>query len=436
MPDTNIPPSAPKPEPAKADAVKKVVAEKGGQSSNGTLLTPAEAWAECKKRMCNVVPDLPALGLVVIFGAVGALLAYFWKLQLPTGDGHILIKIAELPLPLALGLGVAGAVAAVFLLAKTDTSKLIHCSLVALFSGMAGPYLVLKALNTVTSIEIAAPTGLLVQAAGVDSNSANEKSLELTQKKKMSGTTGGRISAEEFSPITHNAVNSLDAFNQLKNKKAPEADIVLKKVTGRLSATLKNLNTLAQDNSPDAVLAIKTIGDAAKQAGASELFTEAQTILVANKDNLTKAQESLNAPYLYFITPSELGDAELGQMRGQIQEWHNDWKIKPAEHPKKIDEKELEVVYYNRTLADDKVNQKSAMELSGYLKKYFEGLGATLTQEITVRSEAQNDGEARTQFDIHIGGKMATVILDSQKPKIGSTPTPTPLPAPIKLPKK
>ena len=110
------------------------------------LLSPADAWKECQKRLANVVPDLPALCLVLFFGALGGLLGRVWPLRLPLVDGQPPADISTYPLGLVLSLGAAGAVAAVFLLAKTDTSKLIHCSLVALFSGMAGPVLVIKAL--------------------------------------------------------------------------------------------------------------------------------------------------------------------------------------------------------------------------------------------------------------------------------------------------
>ena len=104
------------------------VSQQAGKSRlRKDLLSPAEAREEYRRRLTNVLPDLPALVLVVIMGGVGAALARFWHLDM-------------------------GATVPVFLLAKTDTSKLIHCSLIAILSGMAGPYLVTKALSSVLSV--------------------------------------------------------------------------------------------------------------------------------------------------------------------------------------------------------------------------------------------------------------------------------------------
>jgi hypothetical protein len=104
-----------------------------------------------KERLKNILPDLPALVVVLVCGAIGALLSCWWNLSI--GEKEFASGVAGLPVLLRVFLGSFGAIAAVFILAKTDTSKLIHCGVIAALSGMAGPYLIIKALSTVVSVE-------------------------------------------------------------------------------------------------------------------------------------------------------------------------------------------------------------------------------------------------------------------------------------------
>src|SRR5438309_709985 len=102
------------------------------------------------QRLKSSKPDFRALGVVLLSGAVGALLSCWWNLSI--GDKEFASSVALLPWLLRILLGSFGAAAAVFVLAKTDTTKLIHCGIIAALSGMAGPYLVIKALSTVVSV--------------------------------------------------------------------------------------------------------------------------------------------------------------------------------------------------------------------------------------------------------------------------------------------
>src|SRR5260370_12143760 len=115
------------------------------------LLTTTEAKEEFHRRLTNVILDLVALIVVVIMDGMGAAVASWWHLSI--GEAEFAPAAASLPVLLQIFLGSLGATAAVFLLAKTDTSKLIHCGLIAVLSGMAGPYLVTKALSTVISVK-------------------------------------------------------------------------------------------------------------------------------------------------------------------------------------------------------------------------------------------------------------------------------------------
>src|SRR6266446_947899 len=104
-----------------------------------------------KELLKNIPPDLRALIVVFICGALGAWLSCWWNLSI--GEKEFASGVAGLPVLLRIFLGSFGAVAAVFILAKTDTNKLIHCGVIAALSGMAGPYLIIKALSTVVSVE-------------------------------------------------------------------------------------------------------------------------------------------------------------------------------------------------------------------------------------------------------------------------------------------
>src|ERR1051326_2997928 len=105
-------------------------------------LTPAEAKEQFFGRWRSVSRDLPALIIVILLGGLGAIIAYWWGLSI--GEDELAASVSKLHPILRVCLGSVGATAAVFLLARTDTSRLIHCGLIAVLSGMAGPYLVTK----------------------------------------------------------------------------------------------------------------------------------------------------------------------------------------------------------------------------------------------------------------------------------------------------
>ena len=87
----------------------------------------------------NLQPNSRALIIVLFFGAFGALLSCWWNLSI--GEEKLASGVASLNWFLRIFLGSFGAAATVFVVAKTDTTKLIHCGIIAALSGMAGPYL-------------------------------------------------------------------------------------------------------------------------------------------------------------------------------------------------------------------------------------------------------------------------------------------------------
>jgi hypothetical protein len=114
---------------------------------------PADPKVDNNEKMWQILrelqPQVPALIVVGIMGGLGACIARCWGITI--GNGPAVEALEGASFVLSFFLGLVGAYAAVFLLARTDTSKLIHCGLIAVLSGMAGPYLVVRALGTVIS---------------------------------------------------------------------------------------------------------------------------------------------------------------------------------------------------------------------------------------------------------------------------------------------
>src|SRR5206468_5404299 len=95
-------------------------------------------------------PNSRALIIVLPLGAFGAFVSCWWNLSI--GEKDFASGVVGLPWLLRIFLGSFGAAATVFVVARTDTTKLIHCGIIAALAGMAGPYLVIKALSTVVSV--------------------------------------------------------------------------------------------------------------------------------------------------------------------------------------------------------------------------------------------------------------------------------------------
>src|SRR5260370_27817343 len=92
------------------------------------LLSPSEAKAEMLRRLANTLPDLPAFAAVIVMGALGAALAHYAHLSI--GEKDLTSTVSKLSLGLLMVFGSFGAAVTVFFLAKTDTSKLIHCAII------------------------------------------------------------------------------------------------------------------------------------------------------------------------------------------------------------------------------------------------------------------------------------------------------------------
>lgn len=427
QPDADTPENA---QPDNAQSVDAPSFDKKGKEKHPAvrtdLLEPAEAWVECKKRMANVLPDLPAFALVIIFGALGACIGCAWHLALPLGQGRAAYDFGKIiPHALAVALGVSGAVAAVFLLAKTDTSKLIHCSLVALFSGMIGPVLVLKALTTIADIkpEDLVPSQLASSESSAKSAATTSKDLSLSFDKGNPATA-----VQQVTKVKEQAKDSLAAYQEIVTVDPKAAKAAAESIEKPLQETLGNLEKVLPQ-SEDAVLAVQEIKNAATKAGANAVLKKAQEVIDAGAKNpaVQKLFERVNAPIVCLITPPELGDEELAQIKAQLLELFPSWKFKAVIHPQRTMDDGIEIVYYNRSEADEAANQRAAQKAGEYLKSYFR------TSQVAIRRGGLPDGENRTQFDLHIGPDVAR---NFKKPNSASiTPIPA-SPAPAQPPHK
>src|SRR5438876_4317751 len=98
----------------------------------------------------NLQPNTRALIVVLPLGAIGAVLSCWWNLSI--GEKDFASGVANLNWFLSIFLGMFGAAETVFVVARTDKTKLIRCGIIAALAGMAGPYLVIKALSTVVRV--------------------------------------------------------------------------------------------------------------------------------------------------------------------------------------------------------------------------------------------------------------------------------------------
>jgi len=394
------------------EAKRKPEIEQRRKRLRTDLLSPSEAWMECCRRMANVLPDIPALILVTIFGGCGAWLARACTIQV-TGESKLLVYIYTNHSGLLPWMGVTGAVAAVFLLAKTDTSKLIHCSLIALFSGMAGPYLVIQALSTVVHLD---PKTSPDTAAAVDS--ANQAETNAQQLKQASSDTANPSSLfQKIDETTDSTTRYLSLLKNITKADPDQREKLLSQTQESLTNALDNLGSAAPQSPRKVFSALSEVAAAAQDAGADRIAYQAQQIIDKAKTSPEKAVQQAaidsaphNASQLYFITPPELTDNSLFYFRNEIQQQFPGWIIQPAVHPVRTIDDGIEVVYYNSA---DKAN---AALLGQRAKDYFQAKNVLIRQ-----GSVETTGVQPSQFDLHIGPDIAKTSLLPH-----SSPSPNP----------
>lgn len=361
------------------------------------LLSPKEAWRECKNRMSAVIPDLPALILVIIFGGLGAWIAGISKFKI--SDSSLTDKMYENPI-LLIVFGIIGAVTAVFLLAKTDTSKLIHCSLIALFSGMAGPSFVVKGIKTVTNSDVSEAN--IAQVVSV-AKQATKHGDAVANGIESDGAHADKF-LQQVDDTSQSITSYLKTVNDITKNNPEEKGQLLSKTQQPIQEALNNLNK-AMDTSPTKILPlVEKIAATAKEVGAESIGAQAQQILDSNANSSRPELQpgnvaSRNDTFLYFITPSELTDQMLKPLQSEIEGKFPSFKFQPAVHPKNMDDG-IEVVYYQ-------VSDKSAAEQLQNITKKWAKVNAG-------QIRLAQRGSGGPQFDVHIGPNIARKISQGQ----------------------
>jgi hypothetical protein len=351
------------------------------------------AWNDAK-------PETRALVIVVTMGAIGAVLACWWNVNI--GEKDFASGIAKLPILLRICLGGFGATVAVFVLAKTDTSKLIHCGILAALFGMAGPYLVIKALSAVVSVS---PS--LVQVGGAISV-VQSTTIELNNgiqklNNPIQGQTTGTNPQKIVDLLDQTAQATASYLNILKSAPQDEKRQALESAKSQLQETFKTLNVAAGIAPKESVALIRKVATQATEAGAPELAQEAQKILETNPAVRAAAENTQISGKVYFITPSDLTDNILSELSARIREKFQLADIQPAVHPTRSMEPGLEFVYYRDAASDRQIATELSMLVNGYLKER-----KIVAQRSSVRKGSTEQTPPPFQFDIHIGQDVAS----------------------------
>jgi hypothetical protein len=362
----------------------------------------------------SLQPNSRAVIIVVCFGAFGALLACWWDLSI--GEKEFASGVKSLHWILRMLLGSFGAAATVFVVAKTDTSKLIHCAIIAALSGMAGPYLVIKALSTVMSVN---PS--LVQ---IGSAISIVESTTTTLNNAIQAPTAGTNPQKIVDAFDQTAQATSSYLTALKNAPENEKQRVLSDSKGQLQQTLKVLGAAAAIVPKQSVPLIKKLATEAKEANLPAVANEAQKILDTNSVVRTAAETAENIGKVYFITPDELTDDKLHDLHQKIRLRFPRADIQPALHPTRHMEAGLEIVYYRDLPFDRQIANDLGKVVTDFIQeRKIETRGASIGKNFT------DQAAPSFQFDIHIGPDIAAGLL---KENTQNTVTPSPTESPMR----
>jgi hypothetical protein len=291
-----------------------------------------------------------------------------------------------------------GATAAVFLLAKTDTSKLIHCGLIAILSGMAGPYLVTNALNTVISVK---PEEVRIGGAIAVVKSSTDK-----LRKEIQNQTPNTNPQKIVDIVDQTAQATSTYLAGLKEASKAEKQQALARTNQQLQETLKVLNTAATVVPKHSLPLISNVLKEAQDAGATDVAQEARKIIETNPAVQTAAQNAELSGKVYFITPAGLTDVKLQDLHNRIKERFPLADIQPPVHPKGQMEPGLEVVYYRDSPSDQQIANDLATLIVEYLRQR-----SIVTPPPRVRQGSTDQVPPPFQFDIHIGPDIASKFV-------------------------
>jgi hypothetical protein len=349
----------------------------------------------------NLQPELRALTVVVFCGALGALLSCWWNLSI--GEKELASGVATLDWVLRIFLGSFGAAATVFVVAKTDQTKLIHCGIISALAGMAGPYLVIKALSTVMNVN----PSLVQIGSAISIVQSTTATLNNTIQAPTAATNPQKI-VDVFDQAAQATTSYLTA---LKNAPENEKQRALADTKGQFQETLKVLDTAASIVPKQSVPLIKKLATAAREAGAPAVAEEAQKILDTNSAVRAAAETAENIGKVYFITPEELTDNSMQELQYRIRARFSLADIQPAVHPTRQIAPGLELVYYRDLPSDKQIADALGQVVIGYLKDHK--VGANIPR---IRKDSTNQATPPFQFDIHIGPDIAARLIGIGKP--------------------
>jgi hypothetical protein len=358
----------------------------------------------------NLQQDHRALIIVVLSGAFGAFLSCWWNLSI--GEKDFASGVASLNWFLRVFLGSFGAAATVFVVAKTDTTKLIHCAIIAALSGMAGPYLVIKALSTVVSVN----SNLVQIGSAIGIVQSTTTNLNTTIQAPASETNPQKI----VDAVDQTAQAATSYLSALKTTPDTEKQRALADTKTQWQQTLKVLNTAASIVPKQSLPLIKKIAAEAKEAGAPDVAQEAQKILDTNAAIRTAVQNAENIGKVYFITPTGLTDNTLLELQDRIRARFPRADIQPAVHPPNQMQPGLEIVYYRDTPSDRQIAEDLGKVVSDDLQAHNVQSGNVRTS----RNPADQNPPP-FQFDVHIGPDLAAKIPSEGKPEV--TPKQSPV---------
>ncbi len=389
------------------------------QQTQGEQKGPFDPIAVVTKLWQRLGPKLQALIVVSVLGACGAWIGMRWQIKI--GSGPLLDAINDKDVLLQIALGIAGACAAVFLLAKTDTNDLIHCAMIALFSGIAGPYLVVRGLQVVISDlkpgDVKAKTTAANVMAGQTAEVAKEVKAIADKKPDNPGTL-----VQAIGKATESTKSYLSVIQSLPKEEKERSLAENKDQMGKALDAIGSAAPQVTESFPQ----IKEVADQARNAGAKDIAEKAQQILSSNATENSKpaaqaaAKNALKSP-LYFITPPTLTDASLGELQQQVLQKFPSLQFQSSVHPSKRMDEGVEVVYY-KTGEDQQAN-----DLLHFVGEYLSKKG------IHVRSSSSKGTTDKStepsQFDIHLGPDIADVLAKQHTlvtPENSISPTPTP----------
>jgi hypothetical protein len=347
----------------------------------------------------NLESKWRALIVTAFFGAVGAALSSWWHLSI--GEKDFAAGIVALPVVLKICLGIFGAAATIFVVAKTQQDDLIHCGIVAALAGMAGPYLVIKALSTVMDVN----PNLVQIGSGIRIVESTTTKLQDIIEAPATGTNPQKL-VDAFEQTAQATASYLTA---LKSAPENEKQRALADTKTQLKETLSVLGKAAPIVPKQSVPLITKLAQQATTLGAPEVATQAQKILDTNSDLKIAAENAQSIGKVYFITPEGLTDTLLAPLVDRIRVRFSLADIQTVVHPPKTMSFGVEVVYY-RELQSDKDNAK---DLGKVITDYLRGTKIEV-KDVAVRKASSEQATAPFQFDIHIGPDIAAKMIGTK----------------------